>query len=60
MGCKDKCPFVPAKKHIEWDIPDPKGKSIEFFRTIRDTIKEKVLRLIFEIAEAGKRKTGER
>ena len=60
MGCKDTCPFMPAKKHIAWDIPDPKGKSIEFFRMARDTIKEKVLKLIFEIAEADKHKTGAR
>ncbi|MDD4878977.1 MAG: arsenate reductase ArsC [Candidatus Omnitrophica bacterium] len=60
MGCKDTCPFVPAKKHIEWNIPDPKGKEIEFFRMVRDTIKEKILKLISEIAEADKRKTGDR
>jgi len=60
MGCKEVCPFVPAKKHIEWDIPDPKGKGIEYFRTVRDDIKEKVLRLVLEISEADKRKTGDR
>ncbi len=32
LGCKNACPFVPAKERIEWDVSDPKGKSIEFFR----------------------------
>ncbi|MDD5408737.1 MAG: arsenate reductase ArsC [Candidatus Omnitrophica bacterium] len=49
MGCKDICPFVPAKEHIDWQIEDPKGKGEEFFRKIRDMIKEKVESLIREI-----------
>ena len=40
MGCKDACPFVPSKAHIEWDVPDPSGKPIEFFRDVRDKIEE--------------------
>jgi arsenate reductase len=46
LGCGDVCPFVPAKKRIEWDIADPQGKPIEAFRETRDIIKKKVLELI--------------
>jgi len=49
MGCKDICPFVPAKKHIDWEIEDPKGKGEEFFRKTRDQIKEKIESLIREV-----------
>jgi len=49
MGCKDTCPFIPADKHIEWQIDDPKGKSEEFFRKTRDLIKEKVELLIRKV-----------
>lgn len=49
MGCNDVCPFVPAKKHMEWDIEDPKNKGIEAFRSARDEIKERVEMLIEEI-----------
>jgi len=42
LGCKDVCPFVPAKEQIEWDVPDPKGKSIQAFRQTRDVIERKV------------------
>ena len=42
MGCEETCPAVLAKKIIEWEIPDPKGKSIERFREVRDMIEEKV------------------
>jgi arsenate reductase len=45
MGCGDVCPFVPAKQRIEWDIPDPKGRSIEEFRVVRDEIEERVKEL---------------
>ena len=23
MGCGDECPFISAKHHIDWNIPDP-------------------------------------
>jgi arsenate reductase len=42
MGCGDVCPFVPAKKRIEWEIEDPKGKPKEKFKEIRDEIEKKV------------------
>ena len=46
LGCKDLCPFVPARQRIEWDVSDPKGKSIEVFRQTRDLIEEKVREFI--------------
>ncbi len=49
MGCKDACPFVPAESHIDWQIPDPKEKGIDFFRKIRDDIEKRVKRLIDDI-----------
>jgi arsenate reductase (thioredoxin) len=49
MGCEETCPAVFAKKIIEWQIPDPKGKSIEVFTTVRDTIEKKVRDLLVEI-----------
>ncbi|MDD5775975.1 MAG: hypothetical protein PHS64_08540, partial [Candidatus Omnitrophica bacterium] len=57
MGCDDICPFVPALRHIEWDIEDPKGGSIYFFRAVRDKIEKKVkalLRLIIALERPGK------
>lgn len=48
MGCEETCPAIPSKKIIEWDIPDPKGKSIEGFREIRDMIEERVKALLKE------------
>jgi phosphate transport system protein len=49
MGCGDVCPFVPGKRHFDWHIDDPRGRSIEFFRKARDQIREKVTSLIKEI-----------
>ncbi|MDK2790117.1 MAG: hypothetical protein PWP15_624 [Methanothermococcus sp.] len=46
MGCLDKCPFVPAKKHIGWDIEDPADKDIEVYRKVRDEIEKKIEELI--------------
>jgi len=49
MGCEETCPAIPAKKIVEWEIPDPKGKSIDVFREVRDMIEEKVKGLLKEI-----------
>jgi protein-tyrosine-phosphatase len=29
MGCGDACPYIPGKRYIDWDLPDPKGQSPE-------------------------------
>ncbi|CAD6524140.1 Protein tyrosine phosphatase [metagenome] len=48
MGCMDKesCPALFLKDVDDWQIPDPKGKSIEEVREIRDQIEQKVKELI--------------
>lgn len=42
MGCGDECPLVRAKRHEEWDIPDPKNFEPDEFRQVRDLIRAKV------------------
>ena len=49
MGCEETCPAVVAKKIIEWQIPDPKGKPIDEVRRIRDMLEVKVKMLLKEI-----------
>ena len=49
MGCEETCPAIPAKRIIEWEIPDPKGKLIGVFRDVRDIIEGKVKSLLEEI-----------
>jgi protein-tyrosine-phosphatase len=46
MGCGDDCPFIRAKQHVDWDIPDPQGRSIEDVRRIRDLIRDQVQELL--------------
>jgi protein-tyrosine-phosphatase len=55
LGCKDICPFVPADRHIGWQVEDPKGKDTEFFRKVRDQIKNKVINLIKDLSETDER-----
>ncbi|MEC4847942.1 MAG: arsenate reductase ArsC [Nitrosarchaeum sp.] len=53
MGCIDQesCPALFLKDVLDWQIPDPKGKSIEQVREIRDQIKSKVMNLIKSLEE---------
>jgi protein-tyrosine-phosphatase len=48
MGCMDKesCPALFLNNVIDWKIPDPKGKSIDKVRKIRDQIEVKVIELV--------------
>jgi arsenate reductase len=46
MGCGDQCPVVPGAKREDWPLEDPKGKSIELVREIRDEIEARVETLI--------------
>ena len=54
MGCIDKesCPALFVKDILDWQIPDPKGKTMEEVREIRDQIKTKVMILIKSIEES--------
>jgi arsenate reductase len=42
MGCGDECPYIPGKRYIEWDLPDPKGRSLEEVRAIREDIARRI------------------
>jgi protein-tyrosine-phosphatase len=48
MGCMDKesCPSLFVNTIDNWNIDDPKGKSIDDVRKIRDQIKTDILNLI--------------
>jgi len=46
MGCKDTCPYYPARENIEWDLPDIKNNPIEDIRNLRDTIKTNIKNLL--------------
>ncbi len=46
MGCGEECPFVPGAKRVDWDLPDPAGKDINFMRHVRDEIEAKVQSLL--------------
>jgi len=46
MGCGDACPWMPAKKFVDWNIPDPKNMDEQAFNQVRDHIREKVKDLL--------------
>lgn len=48
MGCGENCPYVQGLKIIDWQLEDPKSKSLEDVKIIRDKIKNLVIELIKE------------
>jgi arsenate reductase len=49
MGCGDACPVFPGKRYLDWELPDPAGRSIDEVRTIRDEIERRVANLAAEL-----------
>jgi protein-tyrosine-phosphatase len=52
MGCGDACPFYPGKRYLDWEVPDPAGRTLEETRPIRDDIERRVLALLDELVPA--------
>jgi arsenate reductase (thioredoxin) len=42
MGCGDECPYIPGKRYLDWDLPDPKGRPVEEVRATRDEIATRI------------------
>jgi protein-tyrosine-phosphatase len=53
MGCGDACPFIPGKRYIDWELPDPKGRPVEEVRATRDEIACRVDALIDELGRSA-------
>jgi protein-tyrosine-phosphatase len=51
MGCGDECPYIPGKRYLDWDLPDPKGLPVEQVRAVRDDIATRVGELIEVLEE---------
>jgi protein-tyrosine-phosphatase len=52
MGCGDECPYIPGKRYIDWDLPDPKGRPLDEVRHTRDDIARRVRELVAELDAA--------
>ncbi len=53
MGCGDTCPYVPGTRYEDWPVPDPAGLDIEAVRPIRDELRDRVARLVEDLASVG-------
>jgi arsenate reductase (thioredoxin) len=49
MGCGDQCPFIPGKRYVDWELPDPSGQSVTAVRSTRDEIATRVNALLHEL-----------
>jgi arsenate reductase len=49
MGCGDECPYIPGRRYVDWDLPDPKGRPLAAVRATRDEIAGRVEALVAEL-----------
>jgi len=53
MGCGDACPYIPGKRYIDWDLPDPSSRPVDEVRALREDIDRRVRGLIRDL-DGGK------
>jgi len=53
MGCGDACPYIPGKRYLDWDLPDPKDRPLADVRATRDEIARRVQDVVGELDGAG-------
>ena len=58
MGCGDACPYIPGKRYVDWDLPDPKGRPLDEVRATRDDIAARVEGLVAELDGGDARPAG--
>ncbi len=49
MGCGDQCPYIPGKRYIDWNLPDPNGRPLEEVRATRDDVAQRVQQLVTDL-----------
>ena len=54
MGCGDACPVFPGKRYLDWELPDPAGKSLDEVRPIRDEIDRLVRALLEDLVPSSR------
>jgi arsenate reductase (thioredoxin) len=52
MGCGDDCPYIPGRRYLDWDLPDPKGRPLQKSATTRDNIAQHIAALVTELDPA--------
>jgi protein-tyrosine-phosphatase len=51
MGCGDACPYIPGKRYVDWELPDPAGRPLVEVRATRDEIDNRVKALVCELLD---------
>jgi protein-tyrosine-phosphatase len=49
MGCGDACPYIPGRRYVDWDLPDPAGRPIDEVRATREEIARRVRGLVDDL-----------
>jgi arsenate reductase (thioredoxin) len=49
MGCGDTCPVYPGRRHLDWELEDPAGLTVDQVRPIVGEIDRRVRALLSEL-----------
>jgi arsenate reductase (thioredoxin) len=54
MGCGDECPYIPGRRYLDWELPDPKGQPLAAVRRTREEIARRVDSLLHELGDEAR------
>lgn len=49
MGCGDRCPYIPGRRYLDWELTDPHGQDLDAVRAIRDEIARRIDDLLADL-----------
>jgi arsenate reductase (thioredoxin) len=47
--CADACPYIPGKRYVSWQLPDPKGQPLDNVRALRDDVARRAAELAADL-----------
>jgi protein-tyrosine-phosphatase len=49
MGYGEARPYIPGRRYVDWELPDPKGHPLDEAQATRNDIEQRVKALVAEL-----------
>jgi len=53
LCAEEACPVIPGVRSLHWPLPNPAGRTIEFYRDVRDDLAARIRALINDLEGAS-------
>lgn len=49
LCAEEACPVIPGVRRLHWPLPNPAGRTVEFYRDLRDDLAERIRTLVNDL-----------